>query len=450
MERSSYPAPGALLTDLYQLTMLAAYHEQAMNETAVFELFVRQLPRERAFLLAAGLEQALDYLENLRFSAAEIEWLASLNRFRSSFLDSLARLRFAGDVDALPEGTIFFADEPVLRVVAPLPQAQLVESRLINLVHFQTLIASKAARCVLAMPGKLLVDFGLRRAHGAEAGLLAARASYLAGFSGSSNVLAARVFGIPPFGTMAHSFVQAHGDEALSFTHFARAQPKNVTLLLDTYDCEIAARKVVSLASDLGRDGIRIQAVRLDSGDVTEHARRVRQILDDGGLHETRIFASGNLDEYALAEFASARAPIDGFGIGTHLGTSADAPHLDFVYKLQEYAGRPARKRSERKATWPGRRQVYRQLDADGWMRGDVVTLAIDVQPGEALLHPVMKAGRRLVASPSLTDIRDRAAADLRRLPEHFRKLQTEPPYPVEISASLRDLARKVDAESGT
>ncbi len=255
-----------LLTDLYQLTMLQGYFEQGMEETAVFEFFVRKLPPERNFLLAAGLEQVLDFLENLRFTPQELEWLERCGRFRPAFVRYLEQLHFTGDVHAMPEGTLFFPNEPILRITAPLPQAQLVETRLINLLHFQTLVASKAARSVLVAPGKLLVDFGLRRAHGAEAGLLAARASYLAGFSGTSTVQAAQLFGIPIYGTMAHSFIQAHGDEIEAFEHFAHANPDNVVLLIDTYDTEAAAAKAVSLAPQLRRAGIAIKGVRLDSG----------------------------------------------------------------------------------------------------------------------------------------------------------------------------------------
>ncbi|MEN6586645.1 MAG: nicotinate phosphoribosyltransferase, partial [Sulfuricella sp.] len=266
------PPYSGLLTDLYQFTMLQGYLEQEMEEVAVYEFFVRKLPAGRNFLLAAGLEQALQFLETVSFSAEEVAWLEQSGRFTPKLLDYVANFRFSGDVDAMAEGTVFFTDEPILRVVAPIPVAQLVETRLINLLHFQTLVASKAARVVLAAPGKLLVDFGLRRAHGAEAGLLAARACYLAGFGGSSNVLAEREFGIPAYGTMAHSFVQAHTDEAQAFENFARAQPDNVVLLIDTYDTEAAAHKVVALAPGLARDGIRIKAVRLDSGDLGEHA----------------------------------------------------------------------------------------------------------------------------------------------------------------------------------
>ncbi len=438
----------ALLTDLYQLTMLQGYFEQGMEETAVFEFFVRRLPRERGFLMAAGLEQALEFLENLRFTDEELDWVRTSGRFAGNFADRLAGLRFTGEVHALPEGTVCFANEPILRVTAPLPEAQLVESRLINLLHFGTLIASKAARSVLAAPGKLLVDFGLRRAHGAEAGLLAARASYLAGFNGSSNVLAGARFGIPVFGTMAHSFVQAHDSEELAFEHFAQAHPKNVTLLIDTYDTEAAARKVVALAPHLKTKGIAIKAVRLDSGDLAEHARKVRGILDAGGLKEVGIFSSGSLDEYALADLLARGAPIDGFGVGTAMDTSSDAPYLDCAYKLMEYAGRARRKRSEGKATLPGRKQVYRRYGADGALTGDTITLENDRREGEALIQPVMRAGRRLAPAEPLSAIRERAAKELALLPAHLRALKSEPPYPVAVSDALQALIVEVDRAS--
>ena len=368
-------ATSPLLTDLYQINMIQAYLDHGDTDTAVFELFVRSLPARRGFLLAAGLHQALDFLENLRFSSAEIEWLKSTGRFNKNLLEYLGDFRFTGEVHAMSEGTAFFADEPILRVTAPLPQAQLVESRLINILHFQSLVAAKAARCVLAAPGKLLVDFGMRRAHGAEAGLLAARASYLAGFAGTATVLAGRAFGIPLYGTMAHSFIQAQDDETAAFELFARARPDNVVLLLDTYDTEAAARKVVALAPRLKASGIAIRGVRLDSGDLIALAKSVRAILDRGGLQEVTIFASGGLDEDELAACMRANAPIDGFGVGTSLTTSSDVPAIDFIYKLQEYAGAPRRKRSDKKATWPGRKQVWRRYDADGRMAGDRIAL---------------------------------------------------------------------------
>jgi nicotinate phosphoribosyltransferase len=440
-----------LLTDLYQLTMLQGYFERGMNKTAAFEFFVRKLRPGRGFLIAAGLEQVLDFLEQARFTAEELHWLRGSGRFSNEFVDWLADWRFTGDVDAMPEGTVCFPDEPLLRVVAPLPQAQLIETRLINLLHFQTLIASKAARSVLMAPGKLLVDFGLRRAHGAEAGLLAARATYLAGFSGSSTVLAGARFGIPIFGTMAHSFVQAHDSETESFRDFAHAQPSNVVLLIDTYDTEAAAHKVVALAPELAKQGIAVKGVRLDSGDLGELARRVRRILDDGGLQTTTIFASGDLDEYRLRELLAQGAPIDGFGIGTRLDTSADVAYLDCAYKLEEYAGQARRKRSIGKATWPGRKQVWRSYDEQGRMTGDVISLENDTQAGEPLLVPVMRKGRRLSTAP-LSDIRSHAAANLAQLPEPLRRLQEPYEYPVEIAGALQELAQQVDllASPGT
>ena len=326
----------ALLTDLYQLTMLKAYWEHGMHETAVFEFFVRRLPPKRQFLMAAGLAHALDYLEGLRFESDELEWLRGQPGFPPAFVDWLADLRFTGDVDAMPEGTVFFPEEPLLRVTAPLPEAQLIETRLISLLNYASLIATKAIRFRLAAPTARLVDFGLRRAHGAEAGLLAARAAYIAGFDGTATVLAGKRWGIPTFGTMAHSFIQAHDREADAFMRFARAHPGNAVLLIDTYDTEAGASKVVEIASRLRAEGIEITAVRLDSGDLAAHARRVRRILDEGGFPEVRIFASGSLEEHDVARLA--RAPIDGFGIGTALTVSADDPKLDSVYKLQEYA----------------------------------------------------------------------------------------------------------------
>ena len=433
-----------LLTDLYQLNMLAAYAAHGMNATAVFELFVRKLPPQRGFLMAAGLEQLLDFLEELHLEADELAWLRGLDAFPSDFLDRLAALRFTGDVDALPEGSVFFPNEPIVRVTAPLPEAQIIETRLLNLVHFQTVIASKAARMVLAAPGRQLIDFGLRRAHGAEAGLLAARASYLAGFDGTATVLAQRAFGIPVFGTMAHSFVQAHDDEQAAFEHFAQARPRGLALLIDTYDTEHAAGLVARLAPRLAAAGSPVQAVRIDSGDLAEHARQVRRILDEAGQEQIRIFASGGLDEHDLLRLCRDDAPIDGFGIGTNLTTASDAPALDCAYKLQEYAGLARRKRSEGKATWPGRKQVWRRFAPDGRIAGDTVALLDEPAAGEALLRPAMRAGRRVAGFPTLAEARAHAAASLALLPEPLRHL--EPcSVPVGISRGIRDLAAALD-----
>ena len=439
------PLTSPLLTDLYHLNMIQAYLDHGDVETAVFEFFVRKLPARRGFLMAAGLEQALDFLENLRFAAEEIDWLARTRRFNQNLLDQLATFRFTGDVHAMPEGRIFFANEPILRITAPMPQAQLAETRIINILHFQTLIASKAARMVLAAPGKLLVDFGLRRAHGAEAGLMAARASTIAGFAGTATILADHDFGIPIYGTMAHSFVEAYGSESAAFESFARARPNNLTLLLDTYDTETAARRVVALAPKLAADGISIRSVRLDSGDLVALSKSVRQILDQGGLAGVTIFASGGLDEDTMGDIIKAGAPIDGFGIGTSLTTSSDVPALDCVYKLQEYAGLARRKRSAGKATWPGRKQVWRRYDADGKMAGDVLSLDSDTQAGTPLIEPVMKDGRRLRPRPRLADIRALAAQELERLPQPLRELVPAAHYPVTVTDALVRLAADVD-----
>lgn len=434
-----------LLTDLYQLTMLQGYFKRGMQDTAVFEFFVRRLRPGRNFLMAAGLEQVLEFVEQARFTHEELDWLRGTGRFSDAFVDGLADWRFEGDIDAMPEGTVFFPDEPVLRVVAPLPQAQLIETRLINLLHFQTLIASKAARSTLMAPNKLLVDFGLRRAHGAEAGLLAARAAYLAGFSGTATVLGGARYGIPIYGTMAHSFVQAHDEEIDAFRTFAHAQPDNVVLLIDTYDTVAAAHKVVTLGRELALDGIAIKGVRLDSGDLGELARRVRRILDDGGLLATTIFASGDLDEYQLRNLLAQGAPIDGFGIGTRLDTSADMPYLDCAYKLQEYVGVPRRKRSQGKATWPGRKQVWRRYD-DSRMIGDIISLEVDPQPGEPLLVPVMRNGRRLMPPPTLEEARTHAARNLHQLSDALSGLEDDRHYPVEIAPALHQLTDAIDA----
>jgi nicotinate phosphoribosyltransferase len=434
-----------LLTDLYQLNMMQAYLDRGETQTAVFEFFARTLPPRRGFLLAAGLEQALGYLENLGFSAADLEWLQSTGRFKQNLIDYLRELRFDGDVHAMPEGTVFFAGEPILRVTAPLPLAQFVETRLINILHFQSLVAAKAARCMLAAPGKVLVDFGFRRAHGAEAGVLAARASFIAGFAGTATVLAGEKFALPLYGTMAHSFIESFDDEAAAFESFARSRPENLVLLLDTYDTEAAARKVVTLAPKLKAAGITIRAVRLDSGDLAALAKSVRKILDDGGLAEVTIFASGGLDEDALADFARRNAPIDGFGVGTQLTTSGDVPAIDCVYKLQEYAGLARRKRSERKATWPGRKQVWRRYDADGRMSGDCLALEGHDKDGEPLLDLVMQNGGRVRAAEPLDAIKRRARRELDRLPEPLRRLEPDATYPVEIAPELVALAAEVD-----
>jgi nicotinate phosphoribosyltransferase len=443
--QSRWSATSPLLADLYQFTMLQAYFDRRMFAPAVFELFVRKLPPERNFLVAAGLEQAVEYLRGLRLAPHEIDALRATGLFHDESLGRLAELRFTGDVDAMPEGTLVFSHEPLLRVTAPLPEAQLVESRLVNLVHFQTTIASKAARCVLAAPGKTLVDFGMRRAHGGEAALLAARASYLAGFTGTATTLAHPALGIPVFGTMAHSFVQAHDREIDAFEHFLDSHLGSIVLLIDTYDTVAAAHRVVELARR--RPDKTIEAVRIDSGDLGHLARQVRYVLDAAGLQRIGIFASGSLDEQRLEVLVEGGAPIDGFGIGTSLGVAADCPALDCAYKLQEYAGRPRRKRSPGKATWPGAKQVYRQRGPLGALERDIVAPSAEEHRGEPLLKPVLRRGELVAPLPTLGASREHAARELSCLPPPLRSLRPESPYRVDIAPSLEALAARVDAE---
>jgi nicotinate phosphoribosyltransferase len=434
-----------LLTDLYQLTMLDAYYRLRMNEPAVFEFSVRRLPHARNFLVAAGLEQVLDYLENLRFSSEDIEWLASLQRFSPELLARLRDFRFTGEVYAMHEGTVFFASEPVLRVVAPLPEAQLVESRIVNLLQYQTLVASKAARCRLAAPQAQLIDFGMRRAHGAEAACLCSRASYIAGFDATATLEASRRFGIPAAGTMAHSFVQSHEIEIDAFRNFAECRPQNVVLLIDTYDTARGARRAAQAAKQLRTQGIVVKAVRIDSGDLASEARRVRDILDSHGEKDIQIMASSGLDEYAIAAMEAAQVPIDSYCIGTRLAVSEDAPSLDCAYKLQQYAGRLCRKRSQWKETWPGERQVYRQYDPEGCIARDVLCCAHEVYEGSPLLHRVMLAGRRMAHSPPLQEVRRYCKEQLATLPVTLRTLEHVGYSPAKVSDLQHALVAEMD-----
>ena len=439
-----------LLTDLYQLNMIQAYLEHGQTDTAVFEFFVRRLPAQRGFLLAAGLEQALEFLETLRFMPEELGWLQATGRFSSDLIAYLRYLRFTGDVHAMDEGTVFFANEPILRVTAPLPLAQLVETRLINILHFQTLIASKAARLALLAPGKLLVDFGLRRAHEGAAGLFAARASYIGGFAGSATMLASKEFGIPMFGTMAHSFIQAFDDESEAFVAFGETRPDNLVLLIDTYDTERAARKLVDLVPRLKAAGITLSGVRLDSGDLIALSKSVRNILDRGGLRDVSIFASGGIDEPELKAIAKAGAPIAGFGIGTNLTTSYDLPALDCAYKLQEYASVPRRKHSTGKATWPGRKQVWRRYAPDGRIADDLLSCESDTHDGETLIKLVMENGKRVRSSPPLADVRARVARGMAQLPEPLRRLEPGASLTARIGEALVNLTAEVDKRLGS
>lgn len=431
----------ALLTDLYELTMLQAYHDGGLDGEAVFDLFVRRLPAGRNFLVACGLDDCLHYLETVRFSQDAIDHLATLGRFSRGFLDSLAGMRFRGDVYAVPEGTPVFGDEPILQVVAPLPQAQLAETFLLNQVSFQSLIASKAARVVAASAGRNVVEFGLRREHGADAGMKAARASFVAGVGSTSNVLAGREYGIPAVGTMAHSYVEAHDSETVAFRSFASVYPDSI-LLVDTYDTLEGVRNVIRLAGELG-DNFHVRGIRLDSGDLLQLAVESRRLLDEAGLTEVEIFASGSLDENVIAELVAAGAPITAFGVGTRMGVSADHPYLDTAYKLAGYGGRARMKLSDHKSNLPGRKQVYR-VESGGEAIHDVIALHDEPCEGRPLLAMVMEGGKRLPAgSPTLPEIADHCRRETGRLPGRLRSIApADPPYQVKLSPGIEYLRR--------
>ena len=427
--------------------MLQAYFEERMTERAVFSLFVRRLPPNRNFLIACGLDTVLDYLETLHFSQHDLAYLDTLKIFSDRFLARLAEFRFTGDVHAVREGTPIFANEPILEVEAPLPEAQVIETYVMNQVQLQTMLASKAHRVVEAARGRPVIDFGARRMHGTDAALSAARAFWIAGVDATSNVLAGNRFGIPVAGTLAHSYIQAHADESAAFRAFANLYPDTV-LLIDTYDTLTGVKKVIDLAKELGED-FKIRAVRLDSGDLLDLSLRVRNALDQASLAHVQIFASGSLDEYEIDKLLTSGAPIDGFGVGTAMGVSADAPYLDIVYKLTSYAGDGRVKLSANKPVLPGRKQVFRISDGDR-DTGDTIARAGEDLPGRPLLAPVMRDGERLVPSTAdLAETRRYAAEQIVRLPESVRGLpEADPPYPVEISPELNAYHHEVIRET--
>jgi nicotinate phosphoribosyltransferase len=426
----------ALFTDLYELTMLQAYFEERMSEVAVFSLFVRRLPTGRNYLLACGLDDVLAFLETLHFDQPALAYLHSLGSFSDEFLGHLAQLRFTGDVHAVPEGTPVFANEPLIEIEAPIAEAQLVEAFVMNQIHLQTVLASKAARVVAAAQGRQVVDFGLRRMHGTDAGLKSARAFHIAGVHATSNVAAGQAYGLRVAGTLAHSYIQAHDNEYEAFRAFARLYP-DTTLLVDTYDTLAGVQKVVDLARELGPH-FRVSAVRLDSGDLGDLAVKTRRILDDAGLGHVTIFASGGLNEDEVARLLAEGAPIDGFGVGTDMGVSRDAPSLDIAYKLVEYAGRPRVKLSTGKALLPGRKQIFR-VERDGIADHDVLGRRDDQPCGRALLQHVMAGGQRCPAGRvTLDDARAHAKSELDRLPATVRGLgPANPAYAVELSPAL-------------
>jgi nicotinate phosphoribosyltransferase len=433
----------SLLTDQYQLTMAAAYFHNGQVANAAFSLFIREYPEDRGYFVSAGLEMVLDYLESFRFHEDELDYLKQTGLFRDDFLHHLSDLRFTGTVRAMPEGRIFFKDEPVLEVTGPIIEAQLVETFIINAVNLQSMIAGKAARCVQAARGAKLVDFSLRRCQGTDAGLKVARASYLGGFGGTSNVLAGKRYGVPVAGTMAHSFVTSFEHEEDSFRAFAETFPNNTVLLIDTYDTVSGAHKAVEIAKEMAEKGEQLRGVRLDSGDMVELSKEVRKVLDSAGFTDVSIFASGGFDEFKIDRYMSAGALIDAFGVGTKMGVSADAPYFDIAYKLVQYNGRPVLKLSSGKKTLVGEKQVYRHEHEHNFI-GDTIALKDEALEGEALLIPVMENGERLGAPEDLDTVRERLQKDLSRLPDAHKRLREPELYKVQTAPGLTELQARV------
>lgn len=443
------PANMGLLVDLYELVMADSYLREGMNEPATFDLFVRSLPPQRSFLVSAGLEAALHYLEHLRVDDDGIAYLRSLRLFSDVFLDYLRTFRFSGEVWAIPEGEIFFPPEPLLEVTAPRIEAQLVETFLLNALNYQVMVASKAARIVLAARGRGVVDFSPRRVHAADAALKAARASYIAGCVGTSNVLAGMTYGIPVYGTMAHSYVMSFPDELSAFRAFARDFPHNAILLIDTYDTVDGARNAATVGREMAARGERLRGVRIDSGDLATLSRQVRAVLNQAGLPEVQIFLTHELDEYKIEQALRQGAEVDSFGVGTALGTSEDAPTMGGVYKLVEDRAGPKIKLSTGKATMPGRKQVWRQSPGEG--PRDIIALIDEPAPRDAepLLRLVMAAGRT-VAPESLQGMRERCRARLGALPGALTDLRTVPPSPVGLSPGVAALQAEMFQKNAT
>jgi len=440
-----------MLTDLYELTMCASYFDNRRNELATFDLFIRKLPLNRSYFVFAGLEQGLLFLKNVRFNSEQINYLRKQG-FKEDFLSYLRGFKFGGEVWSVPEGTIAFPNEPLIRVTAPIIEAQLIESYLLNTVNVQTMIATKASRVVNAAQGRSIIEFGLRRTHGADAGMKAARCSYMAGCNGTSNVLAGMRYGIPIFGTMAHSFVMFFDNEIEAFRVFAKTFPKTSTLLIDTFDDIKGAEKAAVVAKELEKKGFRLNAVRLDSGNLVEISKKVRALLDEKGLSYVKIFASGDLDEYKIEELLSKGARIDSFGVGTRMSTSEDRPYVDIIYKLCEKMDKkgkfvPTMKLSKGKITLPGRKQVFRVRDKMGNFVKDIIALHNEKVEGEPLLVRVMEKGEIIYDLPSLEDIRKRALENLSKLPMKYKRLKDAPHYPVVLSPRLKKMLNELTSE---
>jgi len=438
----------SMFTDLYELTMCASYFDNKRFEAATFDLFIRRLPPNRSYFLFAGLEQVLLFLEKVRFKEEHIDFLKKQG-FKDEFLDYLRNFKFTGEVWSIPEGTIVFPNESLIRVTAPIIEVQLIETFILNTANLQTTIATKASRVVSAAKGRPVIEFGLRREHGTDAGMKVARCSYMAGCNGTSNVLAGMKYGIPTFGTMAHSFVMLFEREIDSFRAFVKTFPDKSTLLIDTFDDIKGAEKAAIVAKELEERGFKLGGVRLDSGDLAELSKKVRELLDRNGLKYVKIFASGDLDEYKVEELLIEGAKIDAFGVGTKMGTSEDRPYVDIIYKLCERMNEkgefsPIMKLSKGKATLPGRKQVFRFKDERSNFVKDVIALEDEKINGEPLLVKVMEKGKIIYDLPSLEEIRKRALESLSKLPEKYKKLKGAPRYPVELSLGLKKLMKKL------
>ncbi len=441
---------GPVFTDLYELTMAESYFASGITANATFSLFIRDYPPRRNYFVAAGLSEAIDEITDFTFSKSDLDYLKQTGYFSDALLDYLEGFRFTGTVRALPEGTVCFADEPLIEVSAPIIEAQLLETFLLNAMGFPTLIATKAARCIHAAKGRSLVDFSLRRTPGTDAGLKVARSSFIAGFAGTSNVLAGKLYGIPVSGTMAHSFVSAFDSEIEAFHAFSEIYPENSVLLIDTYNTIAGARNAAKVGQQMKQDGRSLVGVRLDSGDMVDLSRKVRKILDDAGLPGVKIFASSGFDEYAIEDVVKKGACIDAFGVGTKLGVSADTPYLDMVYKMVRFDERDVKKFSPGKANLAGEKQVFRKTGASGMYETDIIGLKDDEIPGAApLLETVIENGRRLLPPPSLEDLRAKFNEDFARIDNAYKSLDAAEKYPVRLSDRLQQTQDHLTENSG-
>jgi nicotinate phosphoribosyltransferase len=442
--RKEYRA-GPLFTDFYELTMGACYYAHRMFDTATFSLYIRDIRSTRNFFVAAGLEDALDELADFHFSKEEIEYLNSTGIFADDFLFYLSELRFSGNIHAMPEGTIFFANEPILEVTAPIIEAQLMETFLLNTTGFQSMIASKAARCVHTADGRPLLDFSLRRTHGRDAGLKVARSTFISGFAATSNVLAGKIYGIPISGTMAHSYVSAFDNELDAFIAYADTFPDHSIFLIDTYDSVEGARHAAAVAKEMQKRGHTLIGVRLDSGDMVSLSREVRRIFDAAGLYDVKIFASSGFDEFKIAKVISEGAAIDAFGVGTKVGVSADAPFVDVVYKMVRFKGRDVKKLSPGKVTLAGEKQVFRKSDPDGSYLEDIIGLRDEIiAEGKPLLEKVMENGNLLRSHPQLQMLQERFKENFAALDDGYKSIQDHKAYPVKLSTRLQNLQERI------